>query len=84
MKIFEAIVSIICLGFIIGSTFIFGFDTCNKDLIESIQSPNGEYLLKIDNNKIYLINSNKMSELNRTDYKYMKRILTSNELYNFS
>ena len=43
-----------------------------------------EYLLKIDNNKMYLINSDKMSELNRTDYEYMKKILTSNDLYNFS
>ena len=33
---------------------------------------------------MYLINSDKMSELNRTDYEYMKKILTSNDLYNFS
>lgn len=43
-----------------------------------------EYLLIIDNNKMYLINSDKMNELNRTDYEYMKKILTSNDLYNFS
>ncbi len=173
MKMFGGIATLICLFFIIifiGITFIFGIDTCSKDLIESVKSPNGEYtiktylrncgatvdfevvadlcdkndkckniysgyhesvsfvywidddnvfinqktlnihkdkyngydydfifkivdlekkstneyLLKIDNNKMYLINSDKMSELNRTDYEYMKNILTSNDLYNFS
>lgn len=43
-----------------------------------------EYLLKINNNKIYLINGDKMSELNRTDYEYIKKILNSNDLYKFS
>lgn len=43
-----------------------------------------EYLLKINNNKMYLINSDKMSELNRTDYEYIKKILNSNDLYKFS
>ena len=44
----------------------------------------GEYFLKIDNNKMYLINDDKMSELNRTDYEYLKKILVSNNLYDFS
>ena len=43
-----------------------------------------EYLLKIDNNKMYMINNDKMSELNRTDYEYIKRILISKDLYSFN
>ena len=34
--------------------------------------------------KMYSIDNDKISELNSTDYKYMKNILTSNDLYNFS
>lgn len=53
-------------------------------IVDLEKKSTNEYLLKIDNNKMYLINSDKMSELNRTDYEYMKKILTSNDLYNFS
>lgn len=53
-------------------------------IVDSEKKKTNEYLLKIDDNKMYLINSDKMSELNRTDYEYMKKILTSNGLYNFS
>jgi len=43
-----------------------------------------EYLLKIDDNKMYLINRDKMSKLNRTDYEYLKKIMVTNNLYNFN
>ena len=49
LKIFGGIATLICLFFIIifiGITFIFGIDTCSKDLIESVKSPNGEYTIK--------------------------------------
>ena len=42
-----------------------------------------EYFVKIDENKMYIINEDKMSELNRTDFEYMKKILKVNDLYKF-
>ena len=74
------------------ATSIFDFNKNNTfndydfifKIIDLEKKSTNEYLLKIDNNKMYLINSDKMSELNRTDYEYMKKILTSNNLYNFS
>ena len=49
MKMFGGIATLICLFFIIifiGITFIFGIDTCSKDLMESVKSPNGDYTIK--------------------------------------
>lgn len=74
------------------ATSIFDFNKNNTfndydfilKIIDLGKKSTNEYLLKIDNNKMYLINSDKMSELNRTDYEYMKKILTFNGLYNFS
>ena len=74
------------------ATSIFDFNKSNSfndydfifKIVDLEKKSTDEYLLKIYNNKIYLINSDKMSELNRTDYEYMKKILTSNDLYNFS
>ena len=74
------------------ATSIFDFNKSNSfndydftfKIVDLEEKSTDEYLLKIDNNKMYLINSDKMSELNRTDYEYMKKILTSNDLYNFS
>lgn len=74
------------------ATSIFDFNNSNSfndydfifKIVDLEKKYTNEYLLKIDNNKMYLINSDKMSELNRTDYEYMKKILTSNDLYNFS
>lgn len=74
------------------ATSIFTFNKDNSfndyDFIFKIVSlekkTTNEYLIKIDNNKLYLINGDKMSELNRTDYEYIKKILTSKDLYNFS
>ena len=74
------------------ATSIFDFNKSNSfndydftfKIVDLEKKSTDEYLLKIDNNKMYLINSDKMSELNRTDYEYMKKILTSNDLYNFS
>ena len=74
------------------ATSIFDFNKNNTfndydfifKIVDLEKKSTNEYLLKIDNNKMYLINSDKMSELNRTDYEYMKKILTSNDLYNFS
>ncbi len=74
------------------ATSIFDFNNSNSfndydfifKIVDLEKRYTNEYLLKIDNNKMYLINSDKMSELNRTDYEYMKKILTSNDLYNFS
>lgn len=43
-----------------------------------------QYYLKIENKDMYVINNDKMSKLNRTDYEYLKKILTSNRLYNFN
>lgn len=61
-----------------------GYDFTFK-IVDLEKKSTNEYLLKIDNNnKMYLINSGKMSKLNRTDYEYMKKILTFNDLYNFS
>ena len=74
------------------ATSVFTFNNNNSfndydfifKIVDLEKKSTNEYLLKIDNNKMYLINSDKMSELNRTDYEYMKKILTSNNLYNFS
>lgn len=74
------------------ATSVFTFNNSNSfndydfifKIVDLEKKSTNEYLLKIDNNKMYLINSDKMSELNRTDYEYMKKILTSNGLYNFS
>ena len=74
------------------ATSVFTFNKSNSfndydfifKIVDLEKKSTNEYLLKIDNNKMYLINSDKMSELNRTDYEYMKKILTSNDLYNFS
>ena len=74
------------------ATSIFDFNKSNSfndydftfKIVDLEKKSTDEYLLKIDNNKMYLINSDKMSELNRTDYEYMKKILTFNNLYNFS
>ena len=74
------------------ATSVFTFNNSNSfndydftfKIVDSEKKSIDEYLLKIDDNKMYLISSNKMSELNRTDYEYMKKILTSNDLYNFS
>ena len=74
------------------ATSIFDFNNSNSfndydfifKIVDLEKKYTNEYLLKIDNNKMYLINSDKMSELNRTDYEYMKKILTFNDLYNFS
>ena len=74
------------------ATSVFTFNNNNSfndydfifKIVDLEKKSTNEYLLKIDNNKMYLINSDKMSELNRTDYEYMKNILTSNDLYNFS
>ena len=43
-----------------------------------------EFLIKIDNNKIHIINDDKMTELDRSDFEYLKKILISNNLYDFS
>ena len=74
------------------ATSIFTFNKSNSfndydftfKIVDLEKKSTNEYLFKIDNNKMYLINSDKMSELNRTDYEYMKKILTFNDLYNFS
>ena len=42
-----------------------------------------QYFLKINNKKMYIINNNKLSKLNRTDYEYLKKILILNNLYTF-
>ena len=42
-----------------------------------------QYFLKISNKKMYIINNNKLSKLNRTDYEYLKKVLSSNNLYTF-
>ena len=42
-----------------------------------------KYFLKIQDDKMYIINDNKMSILNRSDYEYMKKILIKNKLYDF-
>ena len=42
-----------------------------------------QYFLKINNKKMYIINNNKLSKLNRTDYEYLKKVLISNNLYTF-
>ena len=39
--------------------------------------------LKIDKKKMYIINNNKLSKLNRTDCEYLKKVLISNNLYTF-
>ena len=74
------------------TTSIFTFNKGNSfndydfifKIVDSEKKSNDEYLLKIDNNKMYLINDNKMSELNTTDYEYMKKIMTSSDLYKFN
>ena len=43
-----------------------------------------QYYLKIDDKNMYVINDDKLSKLNRTDYEYLKKILISNHLYNFN
>lgn len=42
-----------------------------------------EYFLKISNNNMFIIDSDRMSKLNRTDYEYLKKILVINHLYEF-
>ena len=42
-----------------------------------------QYFLKIDKKKMYIINNNKLSKLNRTDCEYLKKVLISNNLYTF-
>ena len=74
------------------ATSVFTFNKSNSfndydftfKIVDLEKKSTDEYLLKINNNKMYLINNDKMSDLNRTDYEYMKKILTSNDLYNFS
>ncbi len=80
------------VGYIKYSDSIFTFDKQNiysdydfKIQIDFVKyNTSKEYLLKIDNNKMYVINDDKMSELNRADYEYLKKILISNNLYDFS
>ncbi len=52
-------------------------------VITIAENATAEYFLKIDDNKMHIINGNKMSELNRTDYEYIKKILITNSLYKF-
>ena len=72
------------------SVFTFNKDNSFNDsdftfkIVDLENKTANEYLLKIDYKKMYLLDGNKMSELNKTDCEYMKKILTTNKLYDFS
>lgn len=74
------------------ATSVFTFNKSNSfndydftfKIVDLEKKSTDEYLLKIDNDKMYLINGDKMSKLNRTDYEYVKKIMVTNNLYNFN
>ena len=74
------------------ATSVFTFNKSNSfndydftfKIVDLEKKSTDEYLLKIDDNKMYLINGDKMSKLNRTDYEYLKKIMVTNNLYNFN
>lgn len=75
------------------STSMYTFDknnTYDNDydfIMKIVNLENNEttkYFVKIDKNKMYILNNDKLSELNRTDYEYLKQILISNNLYSFN
>ncbi|MBS7020903.1 MAG: hypothetical protein KH135_03410 [Firmicutes bacterium] len=72
------------------SIFIFNKNNSYNDydftfkIVDFGKNTVNDYYLKIDNNKMYLIDGDKMSELNRTDYEYIKKIMITNKLYDFS
>lgn len=74
------------------ATSIFKFNKINiyddYDFILRIinlkRNTTSKYFLKITDDKMYLISSDKMSELNKTDYEYIKKIIIHNDLYKFN